>query len=137
MRSLKATILLLLLALLACFVANRSSAASWTLSVSEQNGLASLSTGFKVEAPFEYSIVADNQLLNLRLVDRVKKSSDRRMTWEYDLNERSALSDVIGGGISLRFDVETEGLKLYTSNQIAEKRGDASRRDPRSTAAID
>ena len=43
------------------------------------------------------------------MIGRLKKSSNQRMTCEYDLNARSAVPDVIGGGILFQFDLENAG----------------------------
>src|SRR5262245_39118295 len=147
MRPVKANALLPPLLLLACLVSDTSSAGSWSLSVDERNGLPILSRGgavamtgifafwgtdwqwagpsaeFKVEAPFEYSVVADSQPLNIHLIGSIKKSSDRRMIWEYDLNARSAVPDATGGGILFRFDLENVGGQLGEPEILSGNRG--------------
>jgi hypothetical protein len=147
MRSVKAIVHLSTLLLLAGLVSNTSSADPWTLSVDERNALPTLSrggavamtgvfafwgkdwqwagpsVGFKVEAPFEYSIIADSQPLNIHLIGRIKKSSNRRMIWEGDLNARNAVPDVIGGGISFQFDLENVGGQLGEPEILSGNRG--------------
>ncbi len=66
---------------------------------------AGLGTKFDVVGPYLYSILSNNQLLDFTLDGRVKKESDQQFVWELDLNGRSAMSDVIGGGISFNLNL--------------------------------
>jgi hypothetical protein len=133
--------------LLACSFCGVSAAGSWTLSVDQRNGLpafsrggpvgmssdfvfwgknwlwAGLSTEFKVVSPFEYSVNGISQSLNIDLIGQVKRSADRQMTWDYDLNALSNVSNVIGGGIAFRFDLENLGAQLGEPDILPGNRG--------------
>jgi hypothetical protein len=137
-----------------CFVAlatyctsGVASAASWTASVDEREGLPSLSkagttavsstfaywgknwawagqqTEFKVTGPFEYSIAGKNPALNLDLTGRIRKASDRQLVWSFDLDARSSSSGVIGGGISFTFDLANFGSELGEPELLPGNRG--------------
>ena len=113
--------------LLCWSVAHLASATEWIANV-DQQGLPTISRGggsvlsssfgfwgrkwawadqlntFKVVAPYEYYFKGKNQTLNFEMSGRGKKSTDRQITWEIDLNAQSASVDVIGGGIVFKFD---------------------------------
>jgi hypothetical protein len=121
---------------LVCFFSSAVYAASWTVSVDQRNSLPIISRGgaiaissnfvfwkkdwvwaglqseFKVIAPFEYTIAGKNQALNFDLSGRVRKSSTQQLVWEFNLDARSTMSDVIGGGISFKFDLSNFGSQL-------------------------
>ena len=105
-------------------------APSWNfLSINETNGLTALSVGggsalssdfvfwaknwawagldtqFKVTAPYQYSITGISSALNFRLNGRVQKTSSRQLRWTIDLDASHRTPDVIGGGISFRFNL--------------------------------
>jgi hypothetical protein len=134
-------------ALLACGVSAVTFAMPWTVSADDQAGLPSLSKGgaealasrftfwgtdwvwaaqqteFKVIGPFEYSITGKNSALNLDLTGHVTQASARRMVWQFDLDAHSALSDVIGGGLSFAFDLANFGGLLGEPQLLAGNRG--------------
>jgi hypothetical protein len=105
-------------------------APSWNfLSVDERNGLPTLSIGgasalssdfvfwrknwvwtntdtkFQITAPYQYSITAINSALNFRLDGRVEKTSSQQLRWKIDLDASRQTPDVVGGGISFKFDL--------------------------------
>jgi hypothetical protein len=147
MRFVKATVFFRSILLLGCLFSNPSDAASWILSVDQRNGLPTFSQGgalamsgdfafweknwlwagpsttFKIAAPFEYLIVRTSQLLDIRLIGRIKKLSDRQITWEYDLNAPAMVPDVIGGGILFRFDLDNLGGQLGEPEILSGNRG--------------
>jgi hypothetical protein len=128
-------------------IANAASAASWTASVDQREGLAALSKGgaaalssayafwganwawagqqvqFRVVAPFEYVVAGRNQLLDIDLAGRVSKSSSQTLTWELDLNAHSTKENVIGGGIVFNFDLATFGAELGEPELLPGNRG--------------
>jgi hypothetical protein len=130
-----------------CLLSNLACAAVWTASVDERNGLpalskggaaaiaaefvfwgknwqwAGLSTHFKVAAPFEYSIIGDSAGLGLNLSSRVEKPTPQRLTWTFDWNGRTALKDVIGGGMAFQFDLENFRGELGDPELLPDNRG--------------
>jgi hypothetical protein len=134
-------------ALSACCICNGVLAAPWMVRVDERAGLPSLSRGgavalssrfaywakdwrwagqqteFKVVGPFEYSITGRNPALNFDLAARVRKTSDRQMVWEFDLDARGTQAGVIGGGLSFMFDVADFGSALGEPELLAGNRG--------------
>ena len=108
---------------------NLANAAPWNVSVNEQNGLplvskggipamsgqfvfwakdwkfAGFTTRLNVKAPFTYEFGGRNSGLDLDLKGQVEKASDRQMAWTFDFDARSDKSDVIGGGLSFKFDL--------------------------------
>jgi hypothetical protein len=122
-------------------------AALWTASVDERNGLPTLSKGgataitsdfvfwgknwqwagldthFEVVAPFEYLITGRSAALNLNLSSRVKKPAPERLMWTFDLDARSSLMDVVGGGFSFRFDLENFSSELGDPELLPDNTG--------------
>ena len=143
----KASAIFRFISLAAYLLANAASAASWTASVDQQQGLPAISRGgasalssafvfwgknwawahqqaeFKVVAPFEYFVAGKNQALNFDLVSRIKKSPNQQLVWEFDLSARSTTSDVIGGGIAFKFDLASFGSELGEPELLPENRG--------------
>lgn len=122
-------------------------AASWTVSVDERQGLPTLSIGgatalssrfvfwgrdwawanleakLKVVAPFHYSLAGRNDDLNLDLAGRITRSSSQTLAWELDMNAGSSVSNVIGGGVSFRFDLASFGAALGEPQLLPDNRG--------------
>jgi hypothetical protein len=122
-------------------------AASWTVSVDQRTGLPAISRGgvralssalvfwgknwgwagqqteFNIVSPFEYVFVARNRSLDFDLSSHIKKSSTEQLVWEFDLNARSTTSDVIGGGISFRFNLAPFGTELGDPELLPDNRG--------------
>ena len=133
--------------LAAYLLSNAASAAAWTASVDQAQGLPALSKGgatalsstfmfwgknwtradqpvqFKVLAPFEYSVAGANQALNYDLTGRIRKSSNSQLVWEFDLQARSTTVGVIGGGIVFQFDLATFGTELGEPQLLPGNRG--------------
>lgn len=80
-------------------------------------------TDFAVTGPFEYSITGKNATLNLDLVGRARKTSERQMVWEFELQAGSALEDVIGGGLVFKFDLANFGALLGAPELLPGNRG--------------
>ena len=135
------------ISLAAYLLSNATFAAPWTASVDEREGLPAISRGgtrvlssafvfwgknwdwagqqteFRIVAPFDYSIVGKNRALDFDLTSRIRKSSSQQLAWEFDLNARSAASNVIGGGIAFKLDVATFGPELGEPELLPGNRG--------------
>lgn len=133
--------------LAAVLFSHAACAASWIASVDQQSGLPVLSRGgaralssvfafwgkdwawadsqgnLKVLGPFKYSVAGRNRTLDLDLASRIGKSSERQLVWEFELNARSAATDVIGGGIAFKFDLAAFGSSLGEPEILAANRG--------------
>jgi Cellulase (glycosyl hydrolase family 5) len=134
--------------LLATLAAARvACAASWAVSVDERQGLPTFSRGgasalssrfvfwgnnwafagqpiaFKVTGPSQYTLAANNRMLNFSLAGRISRRSPRELVWEFELDAPSATRDVIGGGISFRFDLASYGAQLGEPALLGDNRG--------------
>jgi hypothetical protein len=139
---------LLRLALLATYwLASAAFAASWTVTADQQTGLPALSRGgasalsgefvfwgnnwawadlqtqFTVVAPFAYSVIGKNQALDFDLSSLIRKPSNRQLIWNFDLNARGTMAEVIGGGIAFKFDVASHGSELGKPELLPGNRG--------------
>jgi hypothetical protein len=123
--------LLLFIIALVFMPAVATCATSWDLSVDERNGLPALSIGrasamssdfafwgknwawagldtkFKITAPYAYSITGINRALNFSLNAHIERTSNQGLRWDIDLEAPSSTPDVIGGGISFQFDLDS------------------------------
>ncbi|MDP3088419.1 MAG: hypothetical protein Q8M99_09585 [Methylotenera sp.] len=78
----------------------------------------------KTEAPFKYSIQGKNQTLGFNLEAGINKTSDNSMRWDYTLNANEQINNVVGGGISFKFNADN--LMMQTMGQpeiLADKSG--------------
>lgn len=106
------------------------SAASWSLSVSDQDGLpyiardgapavkshyafwganwkwADQHTDFRIIGPYEYAVSGRNPTLNADLSARISRPAVGQLLWEFDLEARSTVADAIGGGVVFKFDLD-------------------------------
>ena len=120
--------------LAACVLCRAALSAPWIASVDERGGLPSLARGgavvlsgtfsfwgknwtwaeqesqLKVQGPFEYALAGKNPALNFDLSARVRKPSERELSWEFELQAREATPGAIGGGIVFTFEPESAGL---------------------------
>ena len=137
MRSLSQVgVLISLTFLFACLLPNAVLAVPLTASVDQRDGLPGLSLGggsamssqfvfwgknwtwaglvtqFKVVAPFEYAISGTDQALNFGLSGRVTMPTNRQLVCEFDLDAAATTKDVIGGGITFKFDLANFGSQL-------------------------
>jgi len=76
---------------------------------------AGLSAQFDVMGPYLYSILGKSPALDLTLDGRVTRPLDQQLVWEFDLNARTRMSDVIGGGIAFKLDLAAFGSELGES----------------------
>lgn len=128
-------------------LSNLATAAVWTANVDQQEGLPVLTKGgttalssgfvfwqknwawaglqseFKIDAPFQYTVVGKNTALDFDLASRIKKPTSQQLVWKFDLNSHSTLSDAIGGGISFKFDLATFGSELGEPELLPGNRG--------------
>ena len=74
-------------------------------------------------APYEYSIVGKDQVLNFALNAHVTKVSNQTLVWDFDLDAFGQVSDVIGGGIAFKLDLETFGSELGEPDILPNNRG--------------
>ncbi|HDS1733068.1 cellulase family glycosylhydrolase [Pseudomonas sp. BP8] len=100
----------------------------WSVSVNEENGLPSMTRGgglgmasrfdfwgadwrwtgfytqFKINAPYDYSLVGKNKDLDFDLSAAIHKNQPQTLSWTFDLDAHSAQRNVIGGGLVFNFD---------------------------------
>ena len=131
----------------ACLLSSPVHAASWVTNVDQRNGLPALTNGgatamssdfvfwgknwtwaalskeFKVIAPYEYSVVAKNQVLNFFLTSQIRKVSNQQLVFEFDLDAHNATIDVIGGGIDFELDLTNFGSELGQPELLPGNRG--------------
>ncbi len=72
-------------------------------------------TDFKIDAPFKYAIKGNNQALGFNLEAGISKTNDKIMQWDFTLNANEQKKNVIGGGISFKFN--TDDLVKQTLGQ--------------------
>ena len=144
---LKALVPFIFIVSLICVASQAVCAASWTATVDDLSGLptvsvggakamssqfvfwgnnwtwAYLSTQLHVTAPFEYAIAAKNQTLNFDLSGLVSKRSNEQLVWRFDLDAHSTMTDVIGGGVSFKFDLANFGSQLGEPELLPNNRG--------------
>jgi hypothetical protein len=84
---------------------------------------ASQQSNFRVIGPFEYAVVGKNPALNFDLASHISKATDGQLVWQFDLNARSIAADVIGGGISFKFDLATFGSDMGEPELLPAGRG--------------
>ena len=111
-------------------------AAPWTVSVDERNGLPTIGIGgapamttefvfwgrnwrwadtvpaFRVVSPFDYAMTAQNTLLGLEMRGTIRKQSERQLRFELEIDARQSQANVIGGGLSFRFDLPKGARQL-------------------------
>ena len=121
--------------------------ASWEVSIDQRTGLpvlshggssalssqfvfwshnwawAGLSAHVDVVAPYVYAMSSEDKALNFTLDGVVKRSTPRQLSWKFDLNARASMSDVIGGGMSFRFDPNAMNSELGQPELLPDNRG--------------
>lgn len=65
---------------------------------------AGLKSKLKVLAPFAYELTGTSRSLDLDLSGRIRRPSERKLVWDFDLNARKTTPDAIGGGLSFRLN---------------------------------
>jgi hypothetical protein len=67
-------------------------------------GWTSFPTRFTINAPYDYTLVGQNQTLDFDLAAKVRKQGEQQLTWDVALDARSLKPNVIGGGFVFNFD---------------------------------
>jgi hypothetical protein len=140
-------ILLRIAAVSLCMFVGVARGGQWTVGIDEKNGLPEVSLGgaaavtsnfvfwgnkwawaglesrFRVTAPYSYLFSGRSQRLDFDLSARIAKEGERQFIWEFDLDAHSSKEDVIGGGISFKFDLASFGSELGEPELLADNRG--------------
>lgn len=82
-----------------------------------------LSSDFKISSPGQYSLTGNNKILGFDLNANISKVSSQQMLWNIELDAKKGRKDVIGGGISFRFDLENLGQELGNPKILPDKTG--------------
>jgi hypothetical protein len=122
-------------------------AASWSVSVSEQEGLplaskdgsaalssnysfwgaewkwAGLTTDFKVVAPFDYAVMGTNAALDFDLASHTSKRTISELAWTIDIDAHHTVPDAIGGGITFKFDLPRFGAEMGNPELLPNNQG--------------
>lgn len=61
-------------------------------------------SNFKVEAPYKYTIQGNNQDLGFTLKANIEKIGPQTIHWDFNLNALNQKNNVIGGGLSFKFN---------------------------------
>lgn len=133
--------------LAACLLSQPLRADPWTASVDERNGLPVIALGgapvvtsnfvfwgknwtwadllvqFRSVASFDYALSGKNRTLNFDFSARIHKPSSQQLVWELELDAATTTADVIGGGMSFRFDLANLGARLGEPELIPGNRG--------------
>lgn len=80
-------------------------------------------TQARVTAPFAYALEAHSAPLGVDIAGEARRTSGRRLTWDFDLTAKTTSSGVIGGGIVFHLDVEKFGAELGEPELLAGNRG--------------
>lgn len=134
-------------ALLLSWHAGVVNATSWSVSVDERSGLPLLSRGgtealsasfafwgkdwafadqetdFRIAGPFAYNITGKNLALDLDLLGGIRKTGERQLSWDFDIDAHTTLAGVVGGGLAFRFDLARFGPTLGEPQLLAGNRG--------------
>lgn len=120
---------------------------SWKASVDENNGLLTISTGgsnlltssfvffgqkwawagqetnFKIIAPGQYNQKGSNKLLGFNLNADISTPSGNKISWVFELDSPRKQQDVIGGGISFKFDLNSFAQSIGEPDILPDKTG--------------
>lgn len=137
-----------LIALFLLVVSSSAFAASdWRASVKESNGLIAITKGggnavtssfvffgkgyswaeqennFKIISPGQYTLTGSNKSLDYDFKANISRATDRQIRWDFELDARSSLKNVVGGGISFQFDLNGYSQELGEPEILADKSG--------------
>lgn len=136
-----------LTAALLALLAGLAAAESWKVSVDTAQGLPAVTRGgapavktalvfwganwswadtptsFSVTAPYSYAVSGKNATLGFTLASTAKKSAANRMDWTFDLNAAAPKYQIIGGGLSFKFDLTTFGAEMGPPVILPDKSG--------------
>jgi len=120
---------------------------AWNASVNENNGLLTISKGggnavtssfvffgknyswadqetnFNITAPGQYVLNGNNKALDFNLDAKISKITDHQINWDIVLDAKSNLKEVVGGGISFKFDVDGFSNDLGEPEILSDKSG--------------
>ncbi len=141
------TITLLRFSFIVLLVLGRPALADWSAGVDEKTGLpvlassgavamspgfafwganwawADLQTAFKVTAPYRYALAGKNKALDFDLAADVHKPSEQQLVWDFRLDARSTMPNVIGGGMVFKFDLANFGAEMGEPVLLPDNRG--------------
>jgi hypothetical protein len=84
---------------------------------------ADTSTRFQVLAPYSYGITGKNVTLGFDLAGTAQRTGANQMSWDFDLNAATAKTQVVGGGISFKFDLASFGPEMGPPVILPDKTG--------------
>ncbi|MHC8320952.1 glycoside hydrolase 5 family protein [Pseudomonas sp. GB2N2] len=67
-------------------------------------GWTSFATQFKINSPYDYSLVGQNKTLDFDLTAKIQKEGEQKLSWDFALDAHSTKSGVMGGGLVFQFD---------------------------------
>jgi len=126
---------------------NSLAASTWNVRLDEDTGLPRLSKGgngvmsssfvffdknwewadlesdFKISGPDQYLIKGSNKLLGFDFNANISKVSSQKMTWNIGLDAKKSRKDVIGGGLSFKFNLGNFGQELGNPKILSDRSG--------------
>jgi hypothetical protein len=136
-----------LAALATLLLALSAQAQGWTLHVDDRSGLPQLSRNggaamganwvfwganwswadfdarLTSSAPWQYQLDAQSRKLDFRLAAPIGRPAPRQLNWAFTLDAASAQSPVIGGGLSVHFDLASFGAELGEPELLPRNQG--------------
>ena len=86
-------------------------------------GWAHQESNFKAINNGQYQLRGENATLGFTLNAAIAKSNSQRMVWNFDLDAKAGRKDVVGGGITFKFDLDNFGKTLGSPEILADKSG--------------
>lgn len=71
----------------------------------------------------KYQLNAVNKALGYTLNASIAKNNSKKMTWNFDFDAQAGKKEIIGGGITFKFDLENIGKEFGTPEILADKTG--------------
>ncbi len=84
---------------------------------------ANLDSDLKISSPGQYLLKGTNKLLGFDFNANISKVSSQQMTWNIELDAKKSRKDVIGGGLSFKFDLENFGQELGNPKILSDNSG--------------
>jgi hypothetical protein len=128
-------------------ISHCAASSTWNLSLDDNNGLPILSkdggaaltsnfdfwsknwkwayqqSDFKISSPGQYLLKGANDPLGFNLNANISKISNQQMRWNIDLDAKTTQENIIGGGITFRFDLNNFSKDLGEPEILADKSG--------------
>jgi hypothetical protein len=138
---------LLKLLLLALLCLQSALAAEWSVQIDERTGLpkvgrggtaaiepgmvfwganwawADVQSSVKVLAPYRYAFAGKVKTLDVDFAGEIQKKTDNQLVWDLRFDARSALNDVIGGGMVFKFDLANFAAEMGEPELLPDNRG--------------